>query len=793
MKKRLLAKEKSIAAFTVILVSAFSLLLYLNATHGNFVYDDFKIIVDNSFIKEWKYFPGLFTNDYFAFSGELSYRPLVTITYFIDYAIWRLNPFGFHLTNILLHTGNTALFYLFLTAVLQNKKAILFSVLFFATHPLLIETVNAVGYREDLLSATFLLVSLRYFLKSDGAIQQKTLKRGDKQPKPTIVSSENNVDIFSKNYDGRNSNTEHRNSNFGLRASDFVSSDTLGLGARSRKNTVSHACREKNRFACSYGISLLAYLCALFSKEMAITFPAILLLFMLFSEENILAGLMRRVKTIYIGYLAISLFYLVVRFLVFNNPTMKAAYQPGGFLVNALTMLKVLASYVKLSFFPLNLNADYVVPLAKAPWETPCVLSIILLASIFTLMVILGRSRNTFVFWMGWFFIMVLPVMNILPIVNVMADRYLYFPVMGFCAAKGILIYRITDPSLSTRAMRLRKIVQITLVFFTIGGYGFSVVRKNGDWRDEFSLWTKTTKASPNSYRAHCNLGNVYMEKGLTESAEMEYLAALRINPQSADVHSNLGTIYSKQGLIDKAFMEYQEAVRLDRDFAQAHNNMGNIHFNHGRIREAKVAYEEALRIKPDYAHAHNGLGSVYDALGELDKAMDEFKKALSCNDRYVHAMNNLGVNYAKRGLPAESIAVFRKSIEIDPNQPQGYFNLGLVYEKLGKTNEAIREYQTVLKLDPGNVNAHYSLGVLYQGLGLVDMAIEEFQKIIARHPNNGNVYKHLVFLYLDNKKDPEMARYYLKELLSLDPPQAEKEDVKQAIDRLKQQQEYKK
>ena len=718
MKTRPIYKEKQFFVFTLTLISAFSFLLYLNATYGKFVYDDFKIIVENSFIKEWRYLPKVFTKDYFTISGEMSYRPLVTISYFIDYAFWRLNPFGFHLTNVILHTANTVLLYLLLRTVLRNNKIILLSILFFVTHPILVETVNAVGYREDLFSATFLLVSLIYFIKSD---------------------------------------------------------DLLCRGGS-----------QKTRFSCYYAISLIAYLCALFSKEMAITLPALMILFSVFSNQKVWSGLVKRFKGIYIGYIAISISYLIIRFIVCSNPALKAAYQPGGFWVNTFTMIKILASYIKLSFFPLNLNADYVVPLVTYPLEGSFILSITFLISIFIIFAILCKTRNMFACWMAWFFITLLPVMNILPIGNIMAERYLYIPVMGFCVAKGILIYRITDRTLSPRAIPLRQIVQLVLVTLMIGGYGVSIIWKNGNWRDELTLWTKTVVRSPNSYRAHCNLGNVYIESGLIERAQREYQTALSINPKDANVHSNLGNVYSKQGLIDKAFGEYNEAIQLDRNYAPPHNNLGNIYFNRGSIDKAKLEYEEALRIKPDYSLAHNGLGNIYNRIGDLDKAMEEFKKSLYYDSKYIPALINLGVNYAKRGLLNEAVVEFKKAIELDANQSLGHYNLGLAYEKLGKQTEAINEYNIVIRLDPNNLNAHYALGSLYRGLGLTDKAIDVFQRIIILIPNIPNVYKNLVFLYLDNKNDREMSQYYLKELLRIDPSQSQKEDIKQVLNRLK-------
>src|SRR3990170_3847692 len=148
-----------------ILVSLVSFLAYLNTLHHQFVFDDFRVIVNNPFIKDWMHFPALFNYDYFKISGELSYRPLVTASYFTDYAIWGLNSFGFHLTNLLIHTLNTVLVFLLLFKITNNLKLATIACLFFSIHPILTETVNSVGFREDLLCATFFLLALFFYVK----------------------------------------------------------------------------------------------------------------------------------------------------------------------------------------------------------------------------------------------------------------------------------------------------------------------------------------------------------------------------------------------------------------------------------------------------------------------------------------------------------------------------------------------------------------------------------------------------------------------------------------------------
>lgn len=143
-----------------ILISSISFLAYLNTLHHQFVFDDFRIIVNNPYIKDWKYFPTLFTGNYFKISGELSYRPLVTLSYFIDYTLWHHNPFGFHLANLLLHALNVFLVYSLISEITKDLKLAGISSLFFGVHPILTETVNSVGFREDLLCATFFSVDV---------------------------------------------------------------------------------------------------------------------------------------------------------------------------------------------------------------------------------------------------------------------------------------------------------------------------------------------------------------------------------------------------------------------------------------------------------------------------------------------------------------------------------------------------------------------------------------------------------------------------------------------------------
>ncbi|HHT9110947.1 MAG TPA: hypothetical protein ACFYDZ_07290, partial [Candidatus Brocadiaceae bacterium] len=412
-------QRKPLVICIFVLIALFFILLYCTVFCGTFTHGNFEIIADHPQIKEWRYLPEVFTRNYFVSSRTLSYQPFVTFTYFIDYAIWHTNPLGFHLTNVIFHTINSLLFYIFLRYVVQDKLIVLFSTLFFVTHPVLAETINVITYRSDILAATFILVSLIFFIKAD-TLTYAAAGFGRCKPVSMERRSNTNPTLNIENPEGGSKMPNH--------------------------NT------HKGLFSLYYAISLIAYVCALFSKEMAITLPALLPLLVIFSGQNIRQGMGRRLKGIYIGYMAIAVLFLVFRFFIIRSVEVKAAYLPGGFWPNVFTMVRILASYVKLSFFPYNLHPDSMVHITKTPLEWAFMLSVAFLISVFIIFTCLCKSRNIFACWMAWFFITLLPVMNIIPIHTIMADRYLYIPIIGFCAAKGILIYRITDPTLSTHA-----------------------------------------------------------------------------------------------------------------------------------------------------------------------------------------------------------------------------------------------------------------------------------------------------------------------------------------------------
>lgn len=145
-------------------------IVYFNSLNNKFVFDDQFLVVNNPFIKSFKFLPDIFKNDIFRYTELVSspvsqrYRPIQILTYAMDYKLWKLNPIGFHLTNILIHLLNGILTYYLLRSVFNEQIAKISGILFLV-HPIHTSAVSYISGRADLLAYFFMLISMILFFK----------------------------------------------------------------------------------------------------------------------------------------------------------------------------------------------------------------------------------------------------------------------------------------------------------------------------------------------------------------------------------------------------------------------------------------------------------------------------------------------------------------------------------------------------------------------------------------------------------------------------------------------------
>jgi tetratricopeptide (TPR) repeat protein len=244
-------------------------------------------------------------------------------------------------------------------------------------------------------------------------------------------------------------------------------------------------------------------------------------------------------------------------------------------------------------------------------------------------------------FGIWWFLLTLFPVYNLIEIFNPLADRYLYLPLVGFCAVLSLLLTDLI-PRRLTFAPRKSKIVIRSLIIVLLVTYSTITIVRNRDWKDGFSLWSKTLQTTPNSAVAHGNLGRAYLDQGLLNEAINEFRAALQIRPRSFKAYYNLGLAYEKKGLFKEAILQYENSLNFKPDYSNAHFNLGNIYKHRGLLDKAIFAYKNVIEIDPEDIEARNNLGVIYAMQEKYDSAITAWENVLNIDPDNPSAADNI-------------------------------------------------------------------------------------------------------------------------------------------------------
>jgi tetratricopeptide (TPR) repeat protein len=224
----------------------------------------------------------------------------------------------------------------------------------------------------------------------------------------------------------------------------------------------------------------------------------------------------------------------------------------------------------------------------------------------------------------------------------------------------------------------------------------------------------------PGDSAAHNNLGALLTGIGRPEDGVVHLRQALVLDPDQpkSRVHMNLGNALLRTGEADEAIMHLEQAVRLQPDDADAHYNLGGALFTVGRFEDATRQFEQSLRLKPDDAEALDNLASARLRLGDRETAVEYYRRALALKPDFAQAHSNLGAALAALGWPDEAIEHFRRSLQIDPHSASAHYNLGRVLLDTGRAEEAVASFEESVRLDPDNASARLQCAIAYDRTG---------------------------------------------------------------------------
>jgi tetratricopeptide (TPR) repeat protein len=490
----------------------------------------------------------------------------------------------------------------------------------------------------------------------------------------------------------------------------------LGSMKISRPRLISPAC---------YLLSLAAFLSAVLSKETALTFPAIVILYDLFFMQG---DRWNSFKTrIFYYYLPILTGVVVV---LIKSPALLSSLQtwlPKLDLNYAVSQISVIAYGMKLLFIPVNLTFDYDFNLRFF-----AVTSMLITGVIFVLALAYATIRKTpkgarlFYFSIFWFLITISPTNSFLPRTDLLSERNLYLPSFGLILISAVMIWTaITYTRNHSPALRFSVTGCLVIIYIL---YSALLIERNSDYQSNILLWEDTVKKSPGKLRALHNLSHFYLAEKAYQKAfvPLKKLAASRATPFYRSIaHNNLGNIYTQFENPVQAEKEFRQAISVDPTIPTGHFNLASLHASKGQFRLAKMEYDKAEeRYKiyrwgyPKPAELAFNKARVHLSLGlhkEAEKDILEYLKQVpdSAEGRFL-----LGKIYAANGKNTLAIETF-KNLNGDPEiQAKASNQIGVLYLKDKKFDDAIREFNQALTFKPGFPDAHYNLAVLLTETG---------------------------------------------------------------------------
>ncbi len=602
-KRRLIGRwnQDSILVAAVLVAVVFA--CYWNSLGNGFVFDDEFLVPAYGRVRSFSSLIQILLD---------SYRPVRNASYAIDFFVWGLHPFGFHLTNVLIHAGSTVLVF-FLVRRLTVKPSIAFiAALIFAVHPIQTDSVSYVSGRRDVLFAFFYLAAFHAYLS--------------------------------------------------YRAS-----------------------RSRKAFAIFLGLWVLS----LMSKEMAVSLPLVIFIWN-FCDQWVEGGgswlprasratgrAFGKDKWLYTFLIVASLGFGVYAIFVLRASGRAGGsgmeYWGGSLYATLLTVIRVHAWYLKQLVYPTPIAQYFgAFDISTSLLEWRVVVSFIVVAGMLVGGAALLNKNRLMAFAIFSYFAALLPVSQIIPHHELLADHYLYLPIVSF----GLLVALFVNV-VAQRGRQPGQIVYgLTGVFiFVLAGM---TVNRNRDWKDELSVWEANYRSVPNSPRASYNLGGLYMARN-PERAEALLKESISSDPTFEAAYLALAKLYVSRKRIPEAEQMIDEGLGLigtrTGSFvlrnpsllrSQFTTTLAAARWEEGDHETAEQLLRNAVALYPSNLSPYDALANLYHNQDRL-KEEEVLRQAVNANPSAFEARARLAALEIEGKRYDEALATLREMLVLGP------------------------------------------------------------------------------------------------------------------------------
>lgn len=589
----------------------------------------FSPILSNDFV-EWDDYENFLSNPFYRGLGWKQivwmfstfrmgpYQPLSWLTLGFDYTLWGMNPFGYHLTSLLLHSANALLAYFVARRLLalafpettRRSWRFIFSAAFaalcFALHPLRVESVAWATERRDVLSGLFYFWTLYAYLRAEAGMD----------------------------------------------------------GGRSRRWMIA---------------ALFLYLLSLLSKATAITLPVILVLLDVYPlgrlSWNVRLWFMPSARPVWrekLPFLIIAILFAALALFGQQQASALKSFESYGVGPRLGQLLFGAGFYLWKTLVPVGLSPLYQIPPHYGFWNVE---NLIGGAAIIAISLGLFLSRNLWPAGLAcWLYYLVLfaPTSGLVQTgPQLAADRYSYLSCFSWAVlAGGTLLFFLRQAEQRRHGFAMVSGIAVTALTVVVGLAGLTW-RQSAVWHNTETLWRRVLEIDPSSSYAHYNLARFIAREGRYQEAIRHYREALRIRPEDVDTHNNLGLLLALTGRVEESLAEFRRAIQIDPGYAKGYFNIGRVLARQGDLEKSVSNFRKALQLAPEVVEIRLALGAVLVRQGHRDEAGAEFIEAVRLEPDSAGAHQALAGWLADEGKKVEAARHYREALRLLESQKQ--------------------------------------------------------------------------------------------------------------------------
>ena len=641
--------------FYLLAILVLTLFVFLPSLQNDFTnYDDQLYVTENPKITS-------ITGDIFTEPVAGNYHPITILSLAINYSISGLEPFSYHLVNLLFHLLNTLLVFYFAQMISRDSLEVAaVTALLFGLHPMHVESVAWVSERKDVLYVFFFIAGLITYLKYDQ--QRKVtlyaatlilfLLSGASKPAAVVFPL---ILLLIDYFQERKADLKLFLEKVPFLAGSLIFG-FLTIAAQESEAIGSfeqYSIGERVMFASYGAVMYLVKLVVPFKMSALHPYPdtseAMPVIYM--AAPLFLAGLVglvvysaKRTRVVVFGFL----FYLVSIALVLQFISVGRAI-----IAERYTYLAYIGPFLILSY-----GIQYVIQQRSGTFA--------------------GLKKG------------------------MLAILGVYVVTMAYLTFERTKVWKNSETLWSDV---MEAYPDDWFAYVGRGNYYLD----NNDLQSAFNDYNKAISLKATVYDPFVARGNLYRRNRQHEKALQDYNQAIALAPNEPASYSDRGSLYFDMGKDELALADFNKALELKSDIPQVHNNIGSVHARNGNYEEGLKYFNRSLELNPLFADAYINRAILYTLTNRYDLGQKDYaqyfkliKNRATADSYYWNGMNDQGLKQHR-----SAIQNFSKAIQLNTSVGLYFLERSKSYNQLGNKQQALNDAQKARELG-ANVEAGY-------------------------------------------------------------------------------------